>query len=123
MKLTDEEILKYMNDEFGDDLITCTKEEMKESIKQFLMTYEPLENELDKPASEYNERELELLKQNFIKTTTEKRLELEYRHNILFRDGEKLIHMLYKVMTEEEKNKIMRIKQDENQPLFKIVED
>jgi hypothetical protein len=123
MNLTDEKILKYINDEFGDDLITCVKDEMKESIKQFLMNYQPLENEVDKPAADYTKEDLELLKQSFIKTTTEKRLELENRHNILFRDGGKLIHMLYKAMTEEERYKILRIKHDENQPLFEIIED
>lgn len=123
MNLTDEEILKYINEEFGDDLITCTKDEMKESIKQFLMTYQPLENELDKPAADYTKEDLELLKQSFIKTTTEKCLELEHRHDILFRDGVKLTHMLYKAMTEEEKNKMLRIKHDENQPVFEIIED
>ena len=123
MRLTDEEIMDFITEEFGDDLITCTKEEMKESIKKYIASYQPLQYEIDKPASEYNKKELELLKQSFIKSTTEKRLELEYRHNILYSDGKELIDILYKAMTKEERNKMLRIKHMENQPAFEVIED
>lgn len=118
MKLNDKEIMDIIYREFGDDLVVCTKEELKESIKKFLTSYKPIEHEIDKPALEYSKEEIELLKQSYINVTTEERLELEHRRDLLFSDGTDLIHLLYKAMTIEEKNKMLRIKQMENQPIF-----
>lgn len=118
MKLSDKEIMNIIYREFGDDLVVCTKEEMKESIKNFLSSYKPIEHEIDKSALEYTKEEIELLKKSYINSTTEERIEFEHRRDLLFNDGSDLTHLLYKAMTIEEKNKMLRIKHMENQPLF-----
>lgn len=118
MKSSNKEIMDIIYREFGDDLVVCTKEEMKESIKNFLSSYKRIDHEIDKPASEYTKKEIGLLKKSYINSTTEERIELGHRRALLFDDGTNLIHLLFKAMTIEEKNKMLRIKHMENQPLF-----
>ena len=118
MKLSDKEIMNIIYREFGDDLVVCTKEEMKESIKNFLSSYKPIEHEIDKPALEYTKEEIEWLKKSYINSTTEERIEFEHRRDLLFNDGSDLTHLLYKAMTTEEKKKMLCIKHMENQAAF-----
>lgn len=118
MKLSDKEIMNIIYREFGDDLVVCTKEEMKESIKNFLSSYKPIEHEIDKSALEYTKEEIELLKKSYINSTTEERIEFEHRRDLLFNDGSDLTHLLYKAMTTEEKKKMLCIKHMENQAAF-----
>ena len=99
MKLSDNEIMEFINNRFGENLLVCTKEEMKDSIKNYLLSYKPLEGEIDKPASEYTKKEIELLKQSYINTTIDDRFEFEHRRDILFCDGSDLSHLLFNAMS------------------------
>lgn len=118
MIISDKEIMDIIYRKFGDDLVVCTKEEMKESIKNFLSSYKLIDHEIDKQALDYTKEEIELLKKSYINLTTEERIEFEHRRDLLFNDSLDLTHLLYKAMTTEEKNKMLCIKHTENHPVF-----
>ena len=82
-----------------------------------------LEHELDKPASQYTNEEIKLLKEDFLKVDSLTASFFLMRRGIEFNDEIEMSDKLFEIMTEDEKWFLLRRKHEEDQPVFELVED